>query len=95
LANKRAGGITVKLIDIKAAKDMLIFCPFLDLGPVKWLEWLHENVLGKDKVKLLGIIVRKKADCGDYAYLKEFHASALVVKYFYSSLDVLYLFLVI
>ena len=51
MANKPAGGITVKLIGIKPAKDILIFCLFLGLGPIKWLEWLHERVLRKDKAK--------------------------------------------
>ncbi len=77
MANKRAGGITVKLIGIKPAKDRLIFCPFLGIGPIKWLEWFHERVLRKDKVKLLEIIAIIKGDRKDCACLKEFHASEL------------------
>ena len=78
MANKRAGSITAKLIGKKFAENMLIFCPFLGYGLIKRFDWLRKKVLRKNKVKLLGIIMQKKADFGNCAYLKEFHASDLL-----------------
>jgi hypothetical protein len=72
LANKRASGITAKLIGKKSALDMLIFCPFLGFGPIKRFEWPYKRVLRKDKQKLLEIIAIIKNDCEDCACLKNF-----------------------